>query len=154
MSELSELRLLSVWVSSSAETAIFLQADLFGVLKSAHFVFGLKPYILLLGFGTCPSLQASPFVSNCGLGTCLQTPDATPDEIKKAYYSCMKTCHPDLSGNTPAVNEFCMFVNEVYEVNASMALVGKVAHWKSDVQLKYSNCVFRFLYLKEVSTSE
>jgi ferredoxin len=44
------------------------------------------------------------------------TPDATPDEIKKAYYNCMKACHPDLSGNAPSVNEFCMFVNEIYEV--------------------------------------
>ncbi|CAM6096578.1 unnamed protein product [Calypogeia fissa] len=44
------------------------------------------------------------------------TPDATPDEIKKAYYNCMKTCHPDLSGNSPAINDFCTFVNEVYEV--------------------------------------
>ncbi|OAE18598.1 hypothetical protein AXG93_1923s1540 [Marchantia polymorpha subsp. ruderalis] len=44
------------------------------------------------------------------------TPDATPEEIKKAYYSCMKACHPDLSGNDPSVNNFCSFVNEIYEV--------------------------------------
>jgi hypothetical protein len=25
-----------------------------------------------------------------------QMPDATPEEINKAYYSCMKACHPDL----------------------------------------------------------
>jgi DnaJ-class molecular chaperone len=46
----------------------------------------------------------------------LQTSDATPDEIKKAYYSCMKACHPDLSGNHPESTDFCMFINEIYEV--------------------------------------
>jgi DnaJ-class molecular chaperone len=46
----------------------------------------------------------------------LQTPDVTQEEIKKAYYSCMKICHPDLSGNNPDSNDFCMFVNEIYEV--------------------------------------
>lgn len=43
-------------------------------------------------------------------------PDATPEEIKKAYYGCMKECHPDLSGNNPDVTNFCMFINEVYSV--------------------------------------
>jgi len=43
-------------------------------------------------------------------------PDATTDEIKKAYYSCMKTCHPDLSGDDPNVTNFCVFVNEIYTV--------------------------------------
>ncbi|WVZ90371.1 hypothetical protein U9M48_036678 [Paspalum notatum var. saurae] len=43
-------------------------------------------------------------------------PDATPEEIKKAYYSCMKACHPDLSGDNPDVTNFCMFINEVYSV--------------------------------------
>ncbi|CAI9089172.1 OLC1v1023683C1 [Oldenlandia corymbosa var. corymbosa] len=43
-------------------------------------------------------------------------PDATPDQIKKAYYNCMKSCHPDLSGNDPEVTNFCMFINEVYSV--------------------------------------
>lgn len=43
-------------------------------------------------------------------------PDATPEEIKKAYYSCMKACHPDLSGDNPEVTNFCMFINEVYTV--------------------------------------
>ncbi|XP_066362617.1 chaperone protein dnaJ C76, chloroplastic-like isoform X2 [Miscanthus floridulus] len=43
-------------------------------------------------------------------------PDATPEEIKKAYYGCMKECHPDLSGNAPDVTNFCMFINEVYSV--------------------------------------
>eukprot|EP01018_Ginkgo_biloba_P014971 Gb_36817 [translate_table: standard] len=28
----------------------------------------------------------------------------------------MKACHPDLSGNDPEATNFCMFVNEVYEV--------------------------------------
>ncbi|KAG2600456.1 hypothetical protein PVAP13_5KG522200 [Panicum virgatum] len=43
-------------------------------------------------------------------------PDATPKQIKKAYYNCMKSCHPDLSGNDPDVTNFCMFINEVYTV--------------------------------------
>ncbi|KAH0460377.1 hypothetical protein IEQ34_011040 [Dendrobium chrysotoxum] len=43
-------------------------------------------------------------------------PDASPQQIKKAYYNCMKACHPDLSGNDPEVTNFCMFINEVYEV--------------------------------------
>ncbi|KAF7851212.1 hypothetical protein BT93_L4313 [Corymbia citriodora subsp. variegata] len=43
-------------------------------------------------------------------------PDATPAQIKKAYYNCMKECHPDLSGNDPETNNFCMFINEVYAV--------------------------------------
>lgn len=53
--------------------------------------------------------------------TCLcyynkQLPDATSQEIKKAYYNCMKACHPDLAGNEPEVTDFCMFINEVYTV--------------------------------------
>ncbi|CAL9123130.1 unnamed protein product [Musa textilis] len=43
-------------------------------------------------------------------------PDATPQQIKKSYYNCMKACHPDLSGNDPDANNFCMFINEVYAV--------------------------------------
>ncbi|CAM8887989.1 unnamed protein product [Rhodiola kirilowii] len=43
-------------------------------------------------------------------------PDATPEQIKKAYYNCMKACHPDLSGNDPEATNFCMFINDVYEV--------------------------------------
>ncbi|KAI4333832.1 hypothetical protein L6164_018593 [Bauhinia variegata] len=43
-------------------------------------------------------------------------PDATPAQIKKAYYDCMKACHPDLSGDDPEITNFCMFINEVYEV--------------------------------------
>ncbi|KAI6673146.1 hypothetical protein NL676_001052 [Syzygium grande] len=43
-------------------------------------------------------------------------PDATPAQIKKAYYNCMKECHPDLSGNDPETNNFCMFINDVYAV--------------------------------------
>ncbi|KAF3961776.1 hypothetical protein CMV_013635 [Castanea mollissima] len=43
-------------------------------------------------------------------------PDATPGQIKKAYYNCMKACHPDLSGDNPETTNFCMFINEVYAV--------------------------------------
>lgn len=43
-------------------------------------------------------------------------PDATPQQIKKAYYNCMKACHPDLSGNDTDTTNFCMFINEVYAV--------------------------------------
>jgi hypothetical protein len=50
---------------------------------------------------------------------CFQMPDATPQQIKKAYYNCMKSCHPDLSGNDPDVTNFCMFINEVYTVKSS-----------------------------------
>lgn len=28
----------------------------------------------------------------------------------------MKACHPDLSGDNPETTNFCMFINEVYEV--------------------------------------
>lgn len=48
-----------------------------------------------------------------------QLPDATPQQIKKAYYNCMKACHPDLSGDDPEITNFCMFINEVYEVGSS-----------------------------------
>ncbi|XP_074276052.1 uncharacterized protein LOC141599827 isoform X2 [Silene latifolia] len=44
------------------------------------------------------------------------TPDATPQQIKKAYYNCMKSCHPDLSGDNPETTNFCMFINDVYSV--------------------------------------
>lgn len=34
----------------------------------------------------------------------------------------MKECHPDLSGDDPETTNFCMFINEVYEVS-SLAVV-------------------------------
>lgn len=59
-------------------------------------------------------------------------PDATPDEIKKAYYSCMKACHPDLSGDDPDVTNFCMFINEVYSVRSnSLVLHLFMLRWSS-----------------------
>lgn len=51
---------------------------------------------------------------------CSQLPDASPEQIKKAYYNCMKECHPDLSGDDPDTTNFCMFVNEVYEVRVQI----------------------------------
>lgn len=53
------------------------------------------------------------------LDPCYQLPDATPQQIKKAYYNCMKACHPDLSGNDTDTTNFCMFINEVYTVRSS-----------------------------------
>ncbi|KAJ1382848.1 DnaJ domain containing protein [Sesbania bispinosa] len=50
-------------------------------------------------------------------------PDATPAQIKKAYYNCMKACHPDLSGNDPETTNFCMFINEVYAVGSILVQV-------------------------------
>lgn len=49
-----------------------------------------------------------------------QLPDATPAQIKKAYYNCMKACHPDLSGDDPENTNFCMFINEVYAVGSQI----------------------------------
>lgn len=56
------------------------------------------------------------------LGQHYQLPDATPEQIKKAYYNCMKACHPDLSGNDPDTTNFCMFINDVYEVRCHLAM--------------------------------
>jgi len=56
--------------------------------------------------------------TGCLILACLQMPDATPKQIKKAYYNCMKSCHPDLSGNDPDMTNFCMFINEVYTVQS------------------------------------
>ncbi|CAN1123147.1 Chaperone protein dnaJ C76, chloroplastic [Linum perenne] len=61
--------------------------------------------------GDSPSSTADDYYSVLGL-----LPDATPEQIKKAYYNCMKACHPDLSGDDPETTNFCMFINEVYEV--------------------------------------
>jgi DnaJ-class molecular chaperone len=52
----------------------------------------------------------------------MQLPDATPEQIKKAYYSCMKACHPDLSDNDTDATNFCMFINEVYAVGCSSSI--------------------------------
>lgn len=51
-----------------------------------------------------------------------QLPDATPKQIKKAYYNCMKACHPDLSGDDPEVTNFCMFINDVYAVGFNLVV--------------------------------
>lgn len=56
------------------------------------------------------------YLVNFSWSLCCQLPDATPTQIKKAYYNCMKACHPDLSGDDPETTNFCMFINEVYEV--------------------------------------
>jgi ferredoxin len=62
-------------------------------------------------FSTSDTVGADDYYAVLGL-----LPDATPEQIKKAYYNCMKTCHPDLSGNDPETTNFCTFINEVYEV--------------------------------------
>lgn len=62
-------------------------------------------------------------------------PDATTEEIKKAYYSCMKACHPDLSGDDPNVTSFCMFVNEVYAVRAFSKVFGLFMDSKLHIQI-------------------
>ena len=70
-------------------------------------------------FGRSDLFQHNWFAvtSSCFLSN--QLPDATPEQIKKAYYNCMKSCHPDLSGNDPDTTNFCIFINEVYEVGYS-----------------------------------
>jgi DnaJ-class molecular chaperone len=46
----------------------------------------------------------------------LQSPDAEERDIKRAYYSIMRDCHPDQSGDNEEANEFCKMLNEIYEV--------------------------------------
>lgn len=60
---------------------------------------------------SAPDAVAEDYYAVLGL-----LPDATPEQIKKAYYNCMKSCHPDLSGDDPETTNFCMFINEIYEV--------------------------------------
>ncbi|GAX75131.1 hypothetical protein CEUSTIGMA_g2575.t1 [Chlamydomonas eustigma] len=43
------------------------------------------------------------------------TPDADVRDIKRAYYSIMRDCHPDQSGDYEETNEFCKMLNEIYE---------------------------------------
>lgn len=57
-----------------------------------------------------------PFMNDCNATINFQSPDATPQQIRKAYYNCMKACHPDLSGDDPETTNFCKFINEVYGV--------------------------------------
>jgi hypothetical protein len=45
-----------------------------------------------------------------------EDPVSSIEEIKHAYYSCMKSFHPYLSGNDADATNFCIFVNAVYEV--------------------------------------
>lgn len=75
-------------------------------IYSAHWIHSL----------TCSLTHSTCLPAGLCCADSRQTPDATPEEIKKAYYSCMKVCHPDLSGNNPETTAFCMFINEVYEV--------------------------------------
>ncbi|XP_059665040.1 chaperone protein dnaJ C76, chloroplastic [Cornus florida] len=67
------------------------------------------------GFGRVKVAQ-SEAIADDYYGVLGLLPDATPEQIKKAYYNCMKACHPDLSGNDPDTTNFCMFINEVYAV--------------------------------------
>ena len=43
-----------------------------------------------------------------------QSPEATPREIKAAYYSVMRDCHPDRSMGDEST-EFCMMLNDIYD---------------------------------------
>ncbi|KAL4585303.1 hypothetical protein LXL04_009920 [Taraxacum kok-saghyz] len=65
---------------------------------------------------TDPSPYSSDAVADDYYAVLGLLPDATPEQIKKAYYNCMKSCHPDLSGNNVDTTNFCIFINEVYEV--------------------------------------
>eukprot|EP00425_Heterocapsa_triquetra_P040829 CAMPEP_0195088914 /NCGR_PEP_ID=MMETSP0448-20130528/28354_1 /TAXON_ID=66468 /ORGANISM="Heterocapsa triquestra, Strain CCMP 448" /LENGTH=201 /DNA_ID=CAMNT_0040122611 /DNA_START=27 /DNA_END=629 /DNA_ORIENTATION=+ len=42
------------------------------------------------------------------------SPDATDEELKKAYYGKMKVCHPDVAGDEG--QEMCILLNETYEM--------------------------------------
>lgn len=52
----------------------------------------------------------------------MQAPDASPQEIKKAYHRIMRACHPDVIGleeteaDEGSAEEVCVFVNDMYEV--------------------------------------
>lgn len=45
--------------------------------------------------------------------------DATADEIKRAYRSMAKECHPDYLGDKG--HNICILLNEAYEVGSSAA---------------------------------
>jgi DnaJ-domain-containing protein 1 len=49
-----------------------------------------------------------------------QVPSADAATIKRAYYGCVKECHPDLSMDEDST-EFCKLVNEIYEVRWGLA---------------------------------
>ena len=52
----------------------------------------------------------------------MQAPDASPQDIKKAYHRIMRACHPDVVGleeiedDEGSAEEVCVFVNDIYEV--------------------------------------
>ena len=50
--------------------------------------------------------------------TVLQVPDAEGRDIKRAYYSIMRDCHPDQSGDNEEANEFCKMLNDIYEARS------------------------------------
>lgn len=72
-------------------------------------------YVTFLAVSENKNVFFLSFTCDASLPFC-QLPDASPEQIKKAYYNCMKACHPDLSGDDEETTNFCMFINEIYEV--------------------------------------
>ena len=54
-----------------------------------------------------------------------KAPDADGTAIKRAYYSIMRDCHPDQSGGDDEATEFCKMLNEIYEVEGGLAVLGQ-----------------------------
>jgi hypothetical protein len=75
-------------------------------------------------------LQETAGLVGCGADCCnafhsLQVDDdATAEEIKRAYRSMAKECHPDYLGDKG--HNICILLNEAYEVSAMHARNSRV----------------------------